>query len=254
MKAFIKNKVGLLKGVRTLINERDVARQKRNVARQKRDLARQQRNRARQQRDKMWLLENERKEKQDLWKSYSNRHDRIGQLIKSIVEKHGIKSGKVLEIGGRTYPYKDDVFSGYEYYSIDIKKTGDEVIVADITNCPELEENQFDFIFSVDVFEHINAPWLAAKEITRLLKPGGVTFHSTIFSWRYHPCPSDYWRFTPDALKFIFDDLEHDIAEFDDLERRRNIVGSGRNQLELDPFGGWRENWRVNYSGKKYNF
>jgi SAM-dependent methyltransferase len=88
----------------------------------------------------------------------------------------------VLEIGGRGNPYQETIFKNYDYHSIDIKKTDANVIVIDITHCPELDSEQYDFIFSVDVFEHINAPWLAATEITRLLKPNGVTYQSTFFS------------------------------------------------------------------------
>jgi 2-polyprenyl-3-methyl-5-hydroxy-6-metoxy-1,4-benzoquinol methylase len=88
----------------------------------------------------------------------------------------------VLEIGGRGNPYQETIFKNYDHHSIDIKKTDANVIVVDITHCPELDSEQYDFILSVDVFEHINAPWLAATEITRLLKPNGVTYQSTFFS------------------------------------------------------------------------
>ena len=39
-------------------------------------------------------------------------------------------------------------------------------------------------------------PWLAAAEIARILKPGGLAITHTLFSWRNHPCPIDYWRFS----------------------------------------------------------
>ena len=46
-------------------------------------------------------------------------------------------------------------------------------------------------------------------------------------------------------------DLECVVSGFDDLERRRDIVGQGRFELVPDAFGGWRENWRVFYGGRK---
>ncbi len=178
------------------------------------------------------------------------RTERIGNAIDAFFLGEGKTSGRLLEIGGRKNPYKER-FSSWEYHNLDLSETAPGVIRGDITGCPEIASESFDAIISVDVFEHIDRPWLAAPEICRLLKPGGLTYHSTLFSWRYHPCPIDYWRFTPDALKFLFAELECVQSGFDDLERRRNIIGRGKNKLVADAFGGWRENQRVYFGGRK---
>jgi hypothetical protein len=47
---------------------------------------------------------------------------------------------------------------------MDIRKTSENVIIGDITNCPQIESEQFDLIVSIDVFEHINRAWKAAQE------------------------------------------------------------------------------------------
>ena len=187
---------------------------------------------------------------ENLYKEFPDRHDRIAQHMMRMLSQAGISGGRVLEIGGRADPHHEQ-FVNFEYLNLDLEETGPGVVRGDITNCPELASQSFDAIISVDVFEHIREPWLAAREITRLLRPGGFTYHSTLFSWRYHPCPVDYWRYTPDALSFLFSDLEVMRAEFDSLERRRNLLGRGRFKLEPDAFGGWRENWRVFYAGVK---
>lgn len=179
-----------------------------------------------------------------------DRHVRIGEHMQTFFERAGLHQGRMLEIGGRDNPYRA-MFPRFEYLHMDLTETGPNVVVGDITNCPDLRGEQFDAIISVDVFEHLNRPWLAAEEIGRLLKPGGVTYHSTLFSWRYHPCPIDYWRFTPAALEFLFKDLTRLDAGFDQSERRRNILGKDKNRLKPDAFGGWRENWRVFYAGQK---
>jgi SAM-dependent methyltransferase len=162
----------------------------------------------------------------------------------------GVTGGRILEIGGGTNPHAER-FENFEYVCLDLTETGPDVIQGDITNCPEIESGSFDAVISVDVFEHIREPWLAATEIVRLLRPGGFTYHSTLFSWRYHPCPVDFWRFTPEALMFLFKDLRVMRAEFDTLERRRNLIGRGQHRVDPDAFGGWRENWRVFYAGVK---
>jgi SAM-dependent methyltransferase len=184
------------------------------------------------------------------YENFPPRTVRIGDHIKTMLGNSGVNGGRILEIGGRANPYTE-WFPGFEYVCLDLEETGPGVVRGDITNCPEIESGSFDAVISVDVFEHIREPWLAAPEIIRLLRPGGFTYHSTLFSWRYHPCPVDYWRYTPDALSFLFKDLRVMRADFDTVERRRNIIGRGKNRVDPDAFGGWRENWRVFYAGVK---
>lgn len=184
-----------------------------------------------------------------------NRWERVLVLARQALQKAGVKNGVMLEIGGRRNPRNAD-FPEFSYYALDLAARAESnvlVRIGDITGCPEIPDESYDFIFSLDVFEHIDKPWLAAQEISRLLKPGGVTFHSTLFSWRYHPCPIDYWRFTPDGLKSLFPELECTHSDFDWAERRRNILGRDGNRLVPDRLGGWRENVRVNYAGVKPN-
>lgn len=65
----------------------------------------------------------------------------------------------------------------------------------------------FDYLLSDQVFEHIEGdPFLAARECKRVLKPGGVAVHTTCFINPIHAAPSDFWRFTPDALRLLHQD------------------------------------------------
>lgn len=187
------------------------------------------------------------------YKSRPGRAERILQIAHKALADAGVSGGPMLEIGGRANP-RDADFPAFEYSALDLKKQPGSrvpVTVADITNCPHIPDNSYDFVLSIDVFEHIDKPWLAAAEITRILRPGGVTMHSTLFSWRYHPCPIDYWRFSPQGLKSLFPGLKCVHADFDYTERRRNIIGRNKNRIEPDEIGGWRENVRVNYAGVK---
>lgn len=187
------------------------------------------------------------------YKRATPRWDRVRNVTQDALTAGGVSGGKMLEIGGRLNPRNTD-FPTFQYYALDLEDAPGadvEVMAGDITKCPHIADNSFDFIFSFDVFEHIDKPWLAASEIIRILKPGGVTVHSTLFAWRYHPCPIDYWRFTAPGLKSLFDGLDCLYSDFDYTERRRNIIGRNKNKVKLDAFGGWRENVRVHYAGQK---
>lgn len=190
--------------------------------------------------------------------------DKIGirDYIRADVEKtlkaEGL-TGPIAEVGGSRnglaahLPEHDFIF--LSLYPTDDPAT----VVADITNCPQIPSASFDAVVSVACFEHVERPWRAAEEITRILKPGGISYHVAPFSYFYHCAPVDYWRYSPDALAFLFRDLEPLRTEFYGANRRRNNTGSelkpidshGEPQFAIDGFGGWRENWHAIYVGRK---
>lgn len=186
------------------------------------------------------------------WRVALVRDERINAHLRTLIERAGVTGGRVLEIGGREHP-RGHVFDRerFSYVNLDLEP-GESTVVADITDCPHIEDDSYDVLVSVDVFEHIDRPWLAAAEMRRILAPGGLVYTSTLFSWRYHPCPIDFWRFTPEALEFLFDGLVTLDLGFDLTERRRDVRKKARTDpMRLDALGGWRENVRVFHAAVK---
>lgn len=65
-------------------------------------------------------------------------------------------------------------------------------------------DNSFDYVVSDQVLEHVEGnPQTAIDETRRILKPNGLAIHATCFINPLHPAPSDFWRFTPDALRLL---------------------------------------------------
>ncbi len=189
----------------------------------------------------------------DEWKAGPVRDERIDEHLALVLDTSGVAGGRVLEIGGRQHP-RSRVFDAerFEYLNLDLAETGPGVIIGDITHCPEIPDESFDVVLSVDVFEHIDKPWLAGQEISRILRPGGLVYTSTLFSWRYHPCPIDYWRYTPEALASLMVGTETIDLGFDATERRRDVrKKAAEDPLPFDALGGWRENVRVFHAGVK---
>ena len=75
--------------------------------------------------------------------------------------------------------------------------------IYDIQNLHQIPDNYADVVYSEMVLEHISNPEAAISEIFRILKPGGIVIHTTVFIMPYHPSPNDYWRFSSDALKLM---------------------------------------------------
>lgn len=94
------------------------------------------------------------------------------------------------------------------------------------------------FIFSNNVFEHIMEPWAAAAECVRILKKNGITIHIAPFSWRYHPVPVDYFRYSHDGLKHLFErtgEIETLLSAYDISERRKDHRGGKIGILDVPP-------------------
>jgi SAM-dependent methyltransferase len=63
---------------------------------------------------------------------------------------------------------------------------------------------QFDVIFTVACFEHFAMPWLAATEIAKMLKIGGVLLVATHFSFGSHERPWNFFQFSDMGLRVLF--------------------------------------------------
>lgn len=178
--------------------------------------------------------------------------DTTRALVRHYIDELDL-ADEVLEIGGHRladcavglFPAPRFSYHDANLAASDIPQT----IIADITGCADvIPDSSFDVVFSSDVFEHIDRPWLAAAEIARILKPGGIAITHTLFSWRNHPCPIDYWRYSAECLEFLFADLACLEKGYDLSERRRDQPGfwpSGNDSVPVDHLGGWREHWSV---------
>lgn len=116
---------------------------------------------------------------------------------------------RVMEIGSRIVSpasgSKRLLFSGAASYTgFDYYPDANTDVVGDAHRLSQYFGQRFDAIFSISVFEHLAMPWVVAMEINKLLEVGGITFHTTHFSWPIHERPWDFWRFSDDGLKVLF--------------------------------------------------
>ena len=125
------------------------------------------------------------------------------------VNELGIGSGTTLEVGswdvnGSVRP----LFTG-DYWGVDIHHGPgvDELV----TVGGPLPGDGYDVVVCTEVLEHDEKPWRTIAEMVRVLKTGG---HLLVTARGYdergcyelHNLPIDYWRFSPDALRFMAED------------------------------------------------
>jgi hypothetical protein len=122
-----------------------------------------------------------------------------------------LDSPSVLELGtkqsihGRSTMHRDWVPHASEFLGTDLEDGADVDIVADVHRLSEaVGRERFDVILSCATFEHIKYPSLAAHEVMKALKVGGLLYVMTVQSFPLHAYPSDYFRFSQEALASLF--------------------------------------------------
>ncbi len=128
----------------------------------------------------------------------------------------------------------------------------------DVHNLSRIEDNRYDLVYSHQVLEHLAKPWIAAKEMVRVLKPGGLSIHTSCAFNPKHGLPAfnDYYRFLPDGMAELFDGVKvlvkqgwgnrqaliYNLAIDDghgNLGGRRFHEAIGTKNEELYPWGVW---------------
>lgn len=121
--------------------------------------------------------------------------------------------GRAIDLGAGKAKYKEIVkTAATDYIALDAFSNENIDVVADITNTG-LEGNSFDTVICTHVFEHIPRPWLATREISRLLKKEGICIITAPFIQTSHADPEDYFRYTVQGLESLFRDNGFEIVE-----------------------------------------
>jgi SAM-dependent methyltransferase len=150
----------------------------------------------------------------------------------------------------------------FNYVGIDLEPDpehsilGGDVCRDDFCDSMRGELKRAAVVYSNNVFEHLRRPWIAARNVYSLLQPGGVGITVVPFSQRYHESPGDYFRYTHEGLRSLFEDagpIEVLRAGYDILGRRNDWQGTGnaRDTVPVDEFGAWRETWFTFFAFRK---
>ena len=131
------------------------------------------------------------------------------KIVNFLLKKHKTKID-VLNIGGG---YKKQVELWFEnneninYHCLDIqnKENNKNVIIGDITDKNLNIGKEFDFIYTSNTLEHILNPWDATENIIKLLKENSIFICIVPFSWRYHACCYDSFRYSHTGLRYLFE-------------------------------------------------
>lgn len=135
------------------------------------------------------------------------------------------KDLKILELGTKRWKKElpthrkkliDSLGIQYEEYIMSDFIDGDDVdVVADAhTLSTTFNRHYFDLILGYSIFEHLEKPWIVSAEINKILKPDGLFFFQTHHTFPVHGYPSDYFRYTTEGLKSLFDWAKETRADY----------------------------------------
>lgn len=137
--------------------------------------------------------------------------DANGFMGQFITRSRAMHRPRVLELGakrsipGRSTRHDEWIPNASEYLGTDVEPGHDVDIVADVHRLTEvIGEESFDIMVSCSTFEHFKYPHIAAHQVMKALKIGGLLFIQTHQTFHLHSYPYDYFRFSREALAGLF--------------------------------------------------
>lgn len=126
-------------------------------------------------------------------------HEASLAMMRSLRD-HVRPGADVLDVGGADVngSYRD-LFRDCKYTSLDFKNA--DVIVSGY-EWP-LADAAFDAVISGQTLEHDRFFWLTMRNISRVLRPGGIAILIVPSSGPVHRHPVDCYRFFPDAMEAL---------------------------------------------------
>ncbi|HVY14149.1 MAG TPA: class I SAM-dependent methyltransferase [Rhodopila sp.] len=118
-------------------------------------------------------------------------------IAEEIIAQYG--TGLILDLGaGQRDVYFENVvnFEIIDYDTTDVRGIGEKL---------PFKDDVFDAVISIAVLEHLRDPFACAREMVRVLKPGGRLLCNVPFLQPLHGYPHHYYNMTHQGLRALFE-------------------------------------------------
>lgn len=117
-----------------------------------------------------------------------------------------------MDLNGSYRTFFDD--ASWTYTGADAEPgPGVDVVLAGPYDWASLPSRSFDVVVSGQAFEHIQFPWVSILEVSRLLRPGGMTCLLVPSGGYEHRYPVDCWRYYPDGIAALASWADLEVIE-----------------------------------------
>lgn len=124
-------------------------------------------------------------------------------LNKQVKEVANYVTGQVLDVGAGEFNRYSKYFRYEKYVRMDTRVGNGVDLIGSADSIP-FPDSSFDSIVCTQVFEHLEFPEKSAREIYRVLKPGGYLLVTVPQMNELHEEPNDFFRYTRFGLVSLF--------------------------------------------------
>ena len=119
-------------------------------------------------------------------------------------------NGKTIDLGAKNgkasyYRFFNLKYSEIDY--VDINPTESNILKLDLEKNLPISDKSYNSVLAINLFEHIFNIQNLIEEIYRILDDGGKLIGSTPFMKEYHSDPLDFYRYTQDFYKKVFEKI-----------------------------------------------
>jgi len=152
-------------------------------------------------------------------------------------------NGKILDLGAGNI--RSSYFSFLKTENLDSIISLDKMpdrkpdIIADLEKGLPLSNSEYDGVLCFNLLEHIYEHKELLAEIVRVLKPGGRLIGYVPFLVQFHPDPHDFYRYTEQALKKLFEEAGFGHSEIKFIGRGALTAAWSQIEYILPKFLRW---------------
>lgn len=157
-------------------------------------------------------------------------NDLLQGMVRAVTETFTLPE-PILEVGSFQVEGQQKIanlrtfFPGREYCGLDMREGPGVDMVGNVEDL-EFPDEFFGTVVVMSTFEHVQRFWKGFDEVHRVLRPDGALLVSCPFYFHVHAYPNDYWRFTPESLKYLLKPYPSKILGWHGAKRRPENVWS----------------------------
>lgn len=80
---------------------------------------------------------------------------------------------------------------------------------------PYVFEDRISTAVCLNVIEHVKNPFKVFEALFKVMRDNSLLIIETVFAYPYHPSPDDFWRYTPDCLRYLSNCAGFKVLECD---------------------------------------